>query len=122
MEKDPERAASLYRQAAEQGDQVAACNLGYLYETGVGVGQSWEEAVKWYRRSAEKSYPRAQYNLAWCYEHGKGVSRNLGRARELYQAAADQQYEGAQAAADRLKRPEHKGGFLRGFLDGFRGR
>ena len=52
------------------GDRVAACNLGYLYETGVGVAQSWADAVKWYRQAVEESEPRAQYNLAWCYEHG----------------------------------------------------
>ena len=102
---------------------MAACNLGYLYETGVGVDQSWPDAVKWYSRAAEDDDPRAQYNLAWCYEHGKGVPRDLGRARELYQAAARKEYEGAQEAADRLKRSAERlsGGFLKGILDNLRG-
>ena len=119
----PAQAAELYRRAAEGGDRAAACNLGYLYEIGVGVDQSWTEAVKWYRQAVEESYPRAQYNLAWCYEHGKGVSRDLKRARELYQAAAQQEYGGAQEAADRLEKSggRRNGGFLRGFLDGLRG-
>ena len=121
MAKDPAKAAALYRQAAEGGDRVAACNLGYLYETGVGVPQSWPDAVKWYRQAVEEDYPRAQYNLAWCYEHGKGVARDLKRARELYQAAAQQDYDGAQEAADRLERSGGRGGFIRGFLDGLRG-
>ena len=51
VEKNTARAAALYRQAAEGGDEVAACNLGYLYETGVGVDQSWPDAVKWYTRA-----------------------------------------------------------------------
>ena len=106
------------------GDRVAACNLGYLYETGVGVAQSWADAVKWYRQAVEESEPRAQYNLAWCYEHGKGVPRDLRQARELYQAAAKQGYAGAQEAADRMEKDGSRrrgGGFLRGFLDGLRG-
>lgn len=124
MAKDPAKAADLYRQAAEGGDRVAACNLGYLYETGVGVAQNWADAVKWYRQAVEESEPRAQYNLAWCYEHGKGVPRDLRQARELYQAAAKQGYAGAQEAADRMEKDGSRrrgGGFLRGFLDGLRG-
>lgn len=115
------KAADLYRAGCEGGDRVAACNLGYLYETGVGVAQSWADAVKWYRQAVEESEPRAQYNLAWCYEHGKGVPRDLRQARELYQAAAKQGYAGAQEAADRMEKDGSRrrgGGFLRGFLDG----
>lgn len=29
------------------------CNLGWLYEAGQGVEQSWEKAAEWYLRSAE---------------------------------------------------------------------
>ena len=60
MAKDPAKAADLYRQDAEGGDRVAACNLGYLYETGVGVAQSWADAEKWYRQAHEESEPSAQ--------------------------------------------------------------
>ena len=31
------------------------CNLGWCYESGNGVEQSWEEAVHWYRRGAEEA-------------------------------------------------------------------
>ena len=41
------------------------CNLGWCYETGNGVEQSWEQAVLWYRRSAEEGDARAMCNLGW---------------------------------------------------------
>ena len=52
-------AADWYRKAAEQEDEDAQCCLGFLYESGQGVEQSWEEAVRWYRAAAEQDYPRA---------------------------------------------------------------
>ena len=53
------------------------CNLGWCYETGNGVEQSWEQAVLWYRRSAEEGDARAMCNLGWCYESGNGVEQSL---------------------------------------------
>ena len=111
----------LYQAAAEQGDRVAACNLGYLYETGTGVRQNWEQAVVWYRRSAEHGYARAQYRLAQCYEHGRGVQKDSAQALELYDAAAKQSYEDAAACAARLRKhamPEERGGFWSGLFGG----
>lgn len=118
MEKDLSRAVELYQAAAEQGDRVAACNLGYLYETGTGVRQNWEQAVAWYRRSVERGYARAQYRLAQCYEHGRGVQKDSAQALELYDAAAKQSYEDAAACAARL-RAAHCAGGTRGILERF---
>ena len=112
MEKDVARAAGLYRQAADQGDRTAACNLGYLYETGKGVAQSWQEAVRWYRQSAGAGYARAQYRLARCLETGHGTAKDADRALELYRQAADQGYEGAGEAVKRLE-GGGKGGLLK---------
>ena len=83
---------------------MAACNLGYLYETGVGVEQSWLQAAAWYEKAAMQDYPRAQYNLAWCCENGKGVERSRERALELYRAAAAVEYNGAAEAVARLEK------------------
>ena len=70
-------AVKWYRAAAEQGYPRAQTNLGYLYESGDGVEQSWEEAVKWYLAAAEQGYSRAQCNYGWCCEAGKGVPQSL---------------------------------------------
>lgn len=46
------RTAALYRQAAEHGDPLAAYDLGYCYETGLGVPANAKEASFWYRLAA----------------------------------------------------------------------
>ena len=46
------RAASLFRKAADAGNPLAAYNLGYCYEHGIGVPISIDQALIWYRRSA----------------------------------------------------------------------
>lgn len=45
-------AAALFRKAAERGDALAAYNLGYCYEHGIGVSVNVDQALQWYRRSA----------------------------------------------------------------------
>ena len=56
-------AAKWYRKAAEQGNENAQNNLGYMYETGEGVQQDYGEAVKWYRKTAEKGNDKAKEAL-----------------------------------------------------------
>jgi TPR repeat protein len=71
----------------DSGNQV---KLGYMYSTGKGVKQDYEEAVKWYRKAAEQGNDYGQNNLAWMYEHGTGVERDMKIAVALYQKAARQ--------------------------------
>lgn len=65
------------------------CRLGWLYESGQGVEQSWEKAYEWYRKSAEAGNDRAMGNLAFCYEFGYGVSRDLALAVQWYRKGAE---------------------------------
>ena len=53
------------------------CCLGFCYERGTGVEQSWEQAARWYRQGAEHVSGRAMGNLAWCYDNGKGVEQDV---------------------------------------------
>lgn len=48
---------------AQAGDAVSQYYLGMSYEYGVGVTQSYTEAVKWYRKAAEQGFDEAQYLL-----------------------------------------------------------
>ena len=96
------RAAELYRKAAWQENPTAACNLGYLYETGVGVEQSWEEAVEWYMVAVLQDHPRAMFRLGLCYEQGHGVAASREKALELYRSAAELGYPDAEEALARL--------------------
>lgn len=65
------------------------CNLGWCYESGNGVEQSWEEAFCWYRKGVEKGSTRAMFQLAWCYEKGLGVERDPAQAADWYRRGAE---------------------------------
>ncbi len=41
-----------YRQATEQGDAKAQCNLGGRYGNGRGISQSGIGAVKWFKQAS----------------------------------------------------------------------
>jgi TPR repeat protein len=68
-------AAEIAR-SARAGDAAAQAYLGYLYETGRGVPQSYVEAARWYRRSARQGNSDGQFLLGLVYDRGRGVHRN----------------------------------------------
>jgi TPR repeat protein/S1-C subfamily serine protease len=62
---------------AERGDDAEAqFGLGYLYQQGQGVRQSYAEALKWYIKSANRGNVSAQMQLGVMYQDGKGVPQN----------------------------------------------
>lgn len=87
-------AVSLLTSAAEAGYPSAFGVLGYLYEMGYGVQQSYNEAIKLYRLGAEKGAATAKRNLGLCYEYGRGgVEASSSEARRWYEAAGAQGYD-----------------------------
>lgn len=48
---------------ARQGSARAQFNLGYLYETGRGVGKDMRAAKRWYQLAAQQGYPAARQRL-----------------------------------------------------------
>lgn len=48
---DAGEAFKFFRAAAEAGNALAAYNLAYYYQHGIGVRPNMDEAVTWYRRS-----------------------------------------------------------------------
>ena len=100
--EDKKKATEYYRQAADNGNVTAMCNLGYCYYTGIGVAEDEAEAVIWFQKAADQGQPRALFLLGECYEEGNGVQADLDRARALYQQAADRGYKSAQEAIQRL--------------------
>ena len=91
-----QKAARLYRRAAEKGHAPAQFNLGWCYVNGQGVAQDYTEAVKWYRKAAEQGHEDAQFILGCCYESGLGVTEDDTEAVEWYRKAAEQGNEYAQ--------------------------
>ncbi|KAF9205093.1 hypothetical protein BGZ49_004452 [Haplosporangium sp. Z 27] len=66
-DKNDSDAVKYYRNAAEQGDPVAQCNLGALYKFGHGVPKDLMEAIKWIKRSEEQNHPHAIASLGLIY-------------------------------------------------------
>jgi len=73
---------------AARGDIVAANNLGYLYDNGVGVKQDPHKAVHWFRKVAEAGGAIGQYNLGNAYLKGRGVEQDVVEAAKWLTLAA----------------------------------
>jgi TPR repeat protein len=80
----------------EQTDPATQFNLGFMYGTGTGVAQDYEEAIRWFRLAAEKGYAAAQFNLGVLYANGTGVPQDYKEATRWFRLAADQGYAAAQ--------------------------
>ena len=90
------QAVEWYTKAANQNNTAAQCNLGYCYDVGQGVKQSYEKAVEWYTKAANQGYATAQCNLGYCYKNGQGVPQSYEKAVEWYTKAAEQGHATAQ--------------------------
>ena len=73
---DYPRAARKIVPAAERGDARAQAYLGFMYQYGRGVPQSYRLAIYWYRRGAEQGNPTAQHLLGLMYDKGHGVRQD----------------------------------------------
>ncbi|WP_315796637.1 tetratricopeptide repeat protein [Bradyrhizobium sp. SZCCHNRI3043] len=70
------RAAALLAPMAQRGHPRAMTALGYMYDNGFGVPQSYEAAVEFYAGAAERGDPTAQHHLGLSYDKGRGVCRD----------------------------------------------
>ncbi len=72
-------AAVLFRKSAEGGNALAAYNLGYCYEHGIGVPSSIEQAANWYRRSATTASEPALREMATSSEQSLQTFKHVQR-------------------------------------------
>ena len=122
--------AKTAKATAWQAKARADALLGFKYEHGLGVPQSFEVAADLYFRAAEQGDPTGQYFLGLMYDKGRGVwqdgilaykwlnlaaARAPARYREQYlrlrQAAAskltqDQLYMGQELAIQWVPKPQ----------------
>jgi Sel1 repeat-containing protein len=68
------------RRAADQGNEKAQYNLGWMYYRGQGVPQDYTEAFRWFRKAADRGDSAAQSTLTVSYFKGRGVRRNYTEA------------------------------------------
>ena len=64
-----EKAAELFKKAAEQNHLAAQYQLGISYNNGQGVVKDLIKAFEWYHKSAEQGYAPAQFIIAQHYLH-----------------------------------------------------
>jgi ankyrin repeat protein len=105
--RDESKAITLYRRAADLGDDAAMCNLGLANQAGRGTPINIVTAAYWYLESAKRKttnpngspraidqleklvreaspHREAIISLAICYEEGYVVTKNSHRATELF--------------------------------------
>jgi TPR repeat protein len=67
------QAARLLAPMARRGNPRAMAMLGFMYENGFGVPQSYDTAVELYTGAAERGDPTGQHLLGLMYDKGHGV-------------------------------------------------
>jgi localization factor PodJL len=97
VEKDYNRAAAWFREAAINGVAAAQYDLGVLYDVGLGLQRDPIEAVIWYQSAADQNEPIAQLRLGSVYLAGDVVPRNPTEAVRWLRRAAEQGVAEAQA-------------------------
>jgi TPR repeat protein len=85
---DPATALKRIGSQARRGNPRAEALLGYMYEHGLGVPQSWPAAVDYYLLAAEQGDATGQYLLGLMYDKGFGVSRDVVQAYKWLDLAA----------------------------------
>jgi len=80
--------------AANAGHAEAACELGFLYQTG-SIGQGPPppdptDAAPWYKKAAAAGNACGEFGLAELYESGQGLAKDSVQAAALYAKAAAQ--------------------------------
>ena len=69
---------------ASQGNIDAQTYMGFLYEKGLGVPQSYPEAMSWYEKAGKRGSFRAQHSLGMLYFTGKGITLDYAAAYEWF--------------------------------------
>ena len=92
-----QKAFELYKEAANEKDPIALCNVGNCYLRGFVVKKDTTEALKYIEKSAIQGLPLAQYKLAFLYYYGGNtIKRDVSKGIEWLTLASDQGMPAAQ--------------------------
>ncbi|KAG9284854.1 hypothetical protein G9A89_003777 [Geosiphon pyriformis] len=75
--------------ADEAGCSFAFNQVGFCYQTGVGIEQDWRKGFEYIKKSAEMGNPQGLVNLGYCYEYGKGVEKDVKEAFKYHEKAVE---------------------------------
>jgi TPR repeat protein len=82
------QAARSLTPMARRKNPHAMAMLGFLYENGLGVPQSYDVAADLYVGAAERGDPTGQHLLGLMYDKGHGVERDVVEAYKWLNLAA----------------------------------
>lgn len=91
MDKDKAKQAQAFavaKKEADAGHPGAALLLGLLYDRGIAVAQSQEDALYWYQHASSKN-PVSAFILGTYMSQGTGISKDEKKGRSLLLQAAD---------------------------------
>ncbi len=83
------QALTAYQRAVDQGNMIAAYNLGLIYERGEGCAVDLEKAQALYIQAAGKGYTQAMVQLAGIYLVAEGKLNDVDEAVNWYKKAAE---------------------------------
>lgn len=89
QDQEFEEAAKWLQRSADQGNDQAQFNYGFLLEKGLGVSTNTTEACSLYEKSAQQENLKAKFRLARCYEMGLSGKKSLKLAAYYYLQAAE---------------------------------
>lgn len=85
VERSVDKAISLIKDLAKQGNIIAMTNLGIFYRS---LGE-YEKSFYWLIKSSELNYPLAQAQLGFNYAYGIGIEANSEQAMYWLNLAMD---------------------------------
>lgn len=88
--KDGKAAISYFEKSAELGSVNALFNIGYIYNSGLGIQEDKKKAFYWYIKAALKGHVNAQFNCGAMYDGGIGTKTDKVKALQWYEKAAEQ--------------------------------
>jgi hypothetical protein len=94
-EPDPDRAATLYRDAIIKGSVDAQVALGYMQLNGELGETDGNAALERFRAAAASGSTAAQTALGYAHLTGRGVAQDYRISRQWYERAAEQQHPAA---------------------------
>ncbi|AML49408.1 hypothetical protein AYM02_08905 [Coxiella burnetii] len=102
VKSDPQKAFRLYKDAAQNGLDLAAVQVAGMYLKGTGIGFDPNTALKMYSQAAQKNNSFATYQLGLMSESGVAQKIDLNKARLYYEKAAKEGSVEAQLALARF--------------------
>ena len=89
VKEDKHKAASLYREAMNQGDKRAKHNLAMLLLSGEEGLSNKPSGIQMLQELADEGEAASIYNLGLCYMNGNGVTQDIEKGLELYHTASN---------------------------------